>query len=211
MSISHAEAWARRIAVRHREPGHLRFQLPAELCVGPRADALEAGLVGSAGIYRATLYRAARKLSLRYDPHQANERDVVLALRAQLDRLPGPLAQALQPAGEQIGQTLRETGRKIEHGARRKLAQLRLTLMKLRHGQPQAGTLQARLQPIIANALTEKAVINFLNDLLAFYLIKVHWELITKRWMRNPVAHADAWLAIFYLIYLLVRYRKLNK
>lgn len=209
--MSHAEAWARSIAVRHREPGHLRLQLPAELCSGPRADALESGLVGSAGIYRATLYRAAQKLSLRYDPHQASERDVVLALRAQLDRLPGPLVQALQPAGEQIGETLRETGRKIEHGARRKLAQLRLYLMKLRHGQPQEGSLQARLQPIIAGALTEKAIIGFLNDLLAFYLIKVHWELITKRWMRNPVAHADAWLAIFYLIYLLVRYRKLNK
>ena len=47
--------------------------------------------------------------------------------------------------------------------------------------------------------------------MIAFYLIKVHWELITRRWMRNPVAHADAWLAIFYLIYLLVRYRKTNK
>ena len=47
--------------------------------------------------------------------------------------------------------------------------------------------------------------------MIAFYLIKVHWELITKRWMRNPVAHADAWLAIFYLMYLLVRYRKTNK
>lgn len=209
--MSHAEAWARRIVVRHREPGHLRFELPAELCEGPRAEALEVGLVGSACIYRATLYRAARKLSLRYDPHQASEREVVLALRAQLDRLPGTLVQALQPAGEQIGEALRETGRKFEHGARRKLAQFRLALMKLRRGQPQAGTLQARLQPVIANALTEKAVINFLNDLLAFYLIKVHWELITKRWMRNPVAHADAWLAIFYLMYLLVRYRKTNK
>ncbi len=83
--------------------------------------------------------------------------------------------------------------------------------MKLRQVQPKEGSLQARLQPVIANALTEKAIIGFLNDLIAFYLIKVHWELITKRWMRNPVAHADAWLAIFYLIYLLVRYRKLNK
>lgn len=209
--MSHAEAWARSIVVRHREPGHLRFQLPAELCIGVRAAALEAGLQGKAGIYRVTLYRDINKLSVRYDPHQSSEREVVLALRAQLDRLPGPLAQALQPAGEQIGHTLIEAKEKIGRGARRQFAQLRLYLMKLRQGQPKEGTLQARLQPIIANALTEKAVINFLNDLIAFYLIKVHWELISKRWMRNPVAHADAWLAIFYLTYLLVRYRKLNK
>ncbi|GIK24111.1 MAG: hypothetical protein C3F19_08105 [Rhodocyclales bacterium] len=209
--MSHAEAWARQIAVRHREAGHLRFELPAELCEGPRADALENGLVGSAGIYRATLYRAARKFSLRYDPHQASEREVVKALRARLDALPGPLAQALQPAAQQLGQSMHAAKEKLETGARRKLAQFRLALMKLRQAQPKAGSLQARLQPVLANALTEKAIINFLNDLLAFYLIKVHWELITKRWMRNPVAHADAWLAIFYLMYLLVRYRKTNK
>ncbi len=209
--MSHAEAWARRIVVRHREPGHLRFQLPAELCEGPRADALEAGLQGKAGVYRITFYRASHKLSVRYDPHQAGEREVVLALRALLDHLPGPLVQALQPAGEQIGRSLHEAKEKIGHGARRKLAQLRLYLMKLRHGQPQEGSLQARLQPLVAGALTEKAIINFLNDLIAFYLIKVHWELITKRWMRDPIRHADTWLAIFYLIYLLVRYRKLNK
>ncbi|MDT3735245.1 MAG: hypothetical protein ROZ00_03355 [Denitratisoma sp.] len=209
--MSHAEEWARSIVVRHREPGHLRLQLPTGLCEGPRADALEAGLVGTAGIYRATLYRAVRKFSLRYDPHQVNERDVVLALRAQLDRLPGPLVQALKPAGEQLGQSLHAAKDRIGESARRKLAQFRLALLKLRQAQPKEGTLAARLQPVLANALTEKAVINFLNDLLAFYLIKVHWELITKRWMRNPVAHADAWLAVFYLMYLLVRYRKTNK
>ena len=209
--MSHPEEWARQIVVRHREPGHLRLQLPVSLCTGPRADAIESGLRGVAGIYRATLYRDVRKLSLRYDPHQANERDVVLALRAQLDRLPGPLAQALKPVGENLGLAMHDTRLKLEHGARRKLARFRLALMQLRQAQPKQGTLAARLQPIVAGALTEKAIINFLNDLLAFYLVKLHWELITKRWMRNPVAHADAWLAVFYLVYLLVRYRKTNK
>jgi hypothetical protein len=61
---------------------------------------------------------------------------------------------------------------------------------------------------MLANALTEKAIVNFLNDLIAFYLVKVHWELISQRWLKNPVKHADAWLAIFYLMFLLVRYRK---
>ena len=61
---------------------------------------------------------------------------------------------------------------------------------------------------MLANALTEKAIINFLNDLVAFYLVKVHWELISQRWLKSPAKHADAWLAAFYLVFLLVRYRK---
>ena len=61
---------------------------------------------------------------------------------------------------------------------------------------------------MLANALTEKAIINFLNDLVAFYLVKVHWELISQRWLKDPVRHANAWLTVFYLMFLLVRYRK---
>ena len=61
---------------------------------------------------------------------------------------------------------------------------------------------------MLANALTEKAIINFLNDLVAFYLVKVHWELISQRWLKDPVKNANAWLTVFYLVFLLVRYRK---
>ena len=56
--------------------------------------------------------------------------------------------------------------------------------------------------------LDEKAIINFLNDLLAFYLIRVHWDLITQRWLREPLKFRYAWLTIFYPVFLLVRYRK---
>jgi hypothetical protein len=73
-----------------------------------------------------------------------------------------------------------------------------------------AGSLQAKVQPILASALTEKAIINFFNDLVAFYLIKAHWDLITKRWLQQPLAHSNAWMTTFYLIFLLVRYRKIN-
>ncbi len=71
-----------------------------------------------------------------------------------------------------------------------------------------AGSLQARLQPVLGNALSEKAVINFLNDLVAFYLIKTHWELISQRWLKDPLKYGNAWLTTFYLVFLLVRYRK---
>jgi hypothetical protein len=56
--------------------------------------------------------------------------------------------------------------------------------------------------------LTEKSVINFANDIVAFYLIRVHWNLITQHWIKAPLQHGSAWLTVFYLTFLLVRYRK---
>ena len=61
---------------------------------------------------------------------------------------------------------------------------------------------------MIASALTEKAAINFVNDIVAFYLIKVHWELISQRWLKDPLKFRNAWLTTFYFVFLLVRYRK---
>jgi hypothetical protein len=94
------------------------------------------------------------------------------------------------------------------HQARRAFANLRGRIERLRHPKAAPGSLQAKLQPMLANALSEKAIINFLNDLVAFYLVKVHWELISQRWLKDPVKHANAWLTVFYLMFLLVRYRK---
>ena len=84
----------------------------------------------------------------------------------------------------------------------------RLKVMIMPAAPAPEGSLQARLQPIVESALTEKAITNFFNDIVAFYLIKVHWELITKRWLQNPLANSNAWLTTFYLVFLLVRYRK---
>jgi hypothetical protein len=73
---------------------------------------------------------------------------------------------------------------------------------------PPEGSLQAKLQPVVASALTEKAIINFLNDLVAFYLIKAHWDLISQRWLKEPLKYRNAWATVFYFVFLLVRYRK---
>lgn len=42
------------------------------------------------------------------------------------------------------------------------------------------------------------------------FSVKAHWDLITKRWLKDPLAHSNAWMTTFYLIFLLVRYRKTN-
>jgi hypothetical protein len=65
-----------------------------------------------------------------------------------------------------------------------------------------------RFRPLVESATTEKAVTNFFNDIVAFYLIKTHWDLIVKYWIKDPVKFGNAWLTVFYLVFLLVRYRK---
>jgi hypothetical protein len=201
-----AASLSRRIAVRHKEPGHLRLELPPELFAAAARAHLEAGLRERVGVYRVQFEPEGRRLSIRFEPQQCSLGDVARQLRALLDALP---AEAAEPSTPPPAADPLATARKaIEGGAREINARLRGLLERLRQPGAPAGSLQAKLQPMLKGALTEQATINFLNDVLVFYLIKVHWDLITKRWMKNPVAYADAWLAIFYLVFLLVRYRK---
>jgi len=209
-----ADDLARRIVVRHREAGYLRLELPAEICHAAAAAVIDSSLRQVAGVYRVTLYPAQRRLAVSFDGHACTAADVARALKACLHALPEasvaaapahtlsvPKATALV---ERAGPALHDAARQ----ARRAFARLRARIERLRQPKAAPGSLQAKLQPMLANALTEKAIVNFLNDLVAFYLIKVHWELISQRWLKDPVKYANAWLTIFYLVFLLVRYRK---
>jgi hypothetical protein len=204
-----ADDLARRIVVRHREAGYLRLELPDEVCHPTAAIAMDAVLHRVAGVYRVTFYAAQRRLVVSYDAHVCTAADVARALKGCLHALPegeaGSVpALAAAPAVARVTPALQDAARQ----ARRAFGQLRSRIEALRQPKAPPGSLQAKLQPMLANALTEKAIINFLNDLVAFYLVKVHWELISQRWLKNPVKHADAWLTVFYLMFLLVRYRK---
>ncbi len=209
-----ADDLARRIVVRHREAGYLRLELPPEICHPTAAIATDAVLHHVAGIYRVTFYAAQRRLVVSYDAHVCTAADVARALKGCLHMLPegeaggAPAATApalaAAPVVARVTPALQDAARQ----ARRAFAQLRHRIEVLRQPKAPLGSLQAKLQPMLANALTEKAIINFLNDLVAFYLVKVHWELISQRWLKDPVKYANAWLTVFYLMFLLVRYRK---
>ena len=209
MTVDHL---ARRILVRHREAGHLRLELPAEICHAAAGAAMEAALRGVAGVYRVVFQAGERRLAVHFEARLCSAADVARALRASLGALPAvPDAGADAAPQEQTAAPIAaapQAMREAAAQARKVLRQLRARIDALRQPTAPAGSLQARLQPMLANALTEKAAINFLNDLVAFYLVKVHWELISQRWLKNPVKHADAWLTVFYLMFLLVRYRK---
>ena len=197
-----ADDLARRIVVRHREVGYLRLELPAEICHPTAAIAIDAVLRQVAGIYRVTFHAAQRRLVVSYDAHVCTAADVARALKGCLHALPERESgsalvtmptHAAAPLAARVTPALQDAARQ----ARRAFARLHQRIEALRQPKAPPGSLQAKLQPMLANALTEKAIINFLNDLVAFYLVKVHWDLISQRWLKNPVKHADAWLTVF--------------
>lgn len=195
--MSHAAELARRILVHHRESGFLRLTLPAELCADGPAQALERELPAQPGITGVTLDRGWQRLSLHYDPTRLSTADAARTLFGLLAALPTPVAAAVPDAAP---------GNPPAGGLQPLLDRLR-SLLPAAEALP-AESLGGRLLPLADAALTEKAILNFFNDIVAFYLVKVHWDLITKRWLREPLAHGNAWLTTFYLLFLLIRYRK---
>ena len=193
--MSQAAQLAQRVIVLHREPGYLRLQLPAELCTPEASAAIEQGMAGMAGISVAAVDRDWQRISIRFEQMVCTTAQVARQLFALLYNLPTPTAAPEPLITEAAG-----------NGLQPLLDKFRAMLTPA--VEAPAGSLQAKIQPILASALTEKAITNFLNDLVAFYLIKAHWDLITKRWLQQPLAYSNAWMTTFYLVFLLVRYRK---
>lgn len=204
---------ARQIIVRHREPGYIRFALPAQFCSATAGSALSKALYAQRGVYRVTLDAGNGKLAVRYDEHVCSVHAVARTLFTALSRLAAEntasdsaetsRAFPIQPValpGERLANG-------IQHLETRARQQLKRLMQGMSHYRQLRG-IQARVQPVLESALTEKAIINFLNDLIAFYLVRVHWDLITQRWLRQPLKFRNAWLTVFYLVFLLVRYRK---
>ncbi len=197
--MSQAKQLAQRVIVLHREPGYLRLELPAELCTVEAAAMIEAGMATLAGISSAAVDRGWQRISIRFDAGQCSAAQVARQLFGLLDSVPTPVIEAI-PSSEAVSPKS-PTG-----GFQPLLDKVKALLPPL--ADAPANSLQARIQPLVESALTEKAITNFINELVAFYLIKAHWDLITKRWLQQPLAHSNAWMTTFYLVFLLVRYRK---
>ncbi len=196
--MKQAAELAQRILVVHREPGYLRLELPAEICGETAVAAIEAGMQSLTGLHSAAVDRGWQRISIRYDATAQSTAGVARHLFGLLpslprEEMPGAEAQPSSPLN-------------LNSGIQPLLDKLKSLILPA--GEAPDGSLQARFQPVVESALTEKAITNFFNDIVAFYLIKTHWDLITKRWLQNPVAHSNAWLTVFYLVFLLVRYRK---
>ncbi|UCV10407.1 hypothetical protein KI614_09315 [Dechloromonas denitrificans] len=189
---------AQRIVVLHRSLGYLHLELPPEICGETAVDAIEAGMKTLDGLSSAAVDRGWKRISIRFDAQILSTPEVARHLFSLLPGLPLDEAPAAEPeAAPSID---------LNNGFQPLLDKLKAIIIPA--APPPEGSLQARFQPMVESALTEKAITNFFNDIVAFYLIRVHWDLITKRWLQNPVANSNAWLTVFYLVFLLVRYRK---
>lgn len=195
----------RRFLLRLREPGHLRFDLPVELCDSANAGMLATALMRHDGVYRVLAFVRSGKLSIRYDTVALTEGQVFKILAAEVTALPAK-AKAVATAAESGG--LRGIGQRLQN-----LSVARWGQEKLQQGRLAARAVQqlallksGRSAPLPFDA--KEWGIHFINDLVAFYLIRVHWTRITQQWLPNPLAFRYQWLTIIYLTFILVRYRK---
>ena len=189
--MSDANELARRIVVLQRGAGFLSLELPHELQRRDVGQHIEQHLAAITGILAAAVDPNGRQLSIRFSAASLSTAQVARAVFSALNDLPP--TEASRPQN-------------TTPGLQPLLDKLKTLLTPAT--PPVAGSLQARFQPLVESALTEKAIINFFNDIVAFYLIRTHWDLISKRWLQHPIAHSNAWLTVFYLIFLLIRYRK---
>jgi hypothetical protein len=188
--------------LRFRGAGHLRFDIPKDIAADQRGERLRRALLELDGVYRVLLFSAAGKLSIRYDMAALEERQVVKHLAAVVSALP---AQA--PPDETLPSTT-------------KVAQNLLAHPLVRWGgdkfQQSQRTVQTVVQRMASKTGSAKPLpfdakewgVHFINDLVAFYLIRVHWTRITQQWLPNPWAFRYQWMTIIYLTFVLVRYRK---
>lgn len=157
------------------------------------------------GIYRVDYYARQRKLSIRFIESLCSLENVSVNLRrlaaeaAVATPTPGCCAKANHPVTTPRGQS---SGFTPARWIRDKLAQ--------RSANVSVTGLPARGQAFITSLpqIKESTVIEFLNDALVLFLIKLHWHMITQHWLRQPWRYRYEWMAAFYLIFLLVRSRR---
>jgi hypothetical protein len=191
--------------LRYHSKGHIRFQLPARACGGEAGQLLCAQLLSIRGVSRVDLFKTQKKLSIRFHEPSCSFHE----LSRQLFQLLADLEQQ----GYFVEKSLLAVGKT---GLLKRLKNNRVN--RWFHEKYQAAKETAQAAKVIGKISTqgpkalfndpEKAIIDFLNDILALYLIRLHWTRITQEWLLKPFKHRYEWMAVFYLFYLLVRARR---
>ena len=195
----------KQFVLRYRESGHIRFQIPSQFCEPVTSKLLTEALLQSDGIYRVNLYAGQKKLSIRYQETVCDFNTLVKKLFqiiANLERQSSVQEQALVAGKFKI--------------LSNKFKNLSISRWFNKTYDDTKETLQAakiltkvglKKQKALFND-PEKAMIDFFNDMLVIFLIKLHWERITKDWLPHPLKYRYEWMAVFYMFFLLMRSRR---
>lgn len=186
----------------------MRFKVPRVVTQEQSARLICDQLMAIDGVTAVRLFRRSEKLAIHYHEAVLSFMDLAKQLFALLEVLEqqGCFAnQALVPVAQKPRLSLKQKlkasriNRWLDDKvlAAKETAQAARIIGKIGTKGPKA---------LINNP--EKAIIDFLNDILVLYLIKVHWTRITQQWLVKPIVHRYEWLATFYLFFLLVRSRK---
>ena len=193
--------------LRYQVEGHVRFQLPARICNVDVAKAITDGISGIDGVYRVNLYRGQQKLSIRFNEAVCDFK----SLAKQLFHLLAELEKngALKPKPVSKSALWKEKaksgldGFKATRWAKEKFGDAKETVQAAKV----IGKLSMK-KPTAFMKDPEKTIIDFLNDILVLFLIRLHWNDITQHWLVKPLKHRYEWMALFYMFFLLVRSRK---
>lgn len=200
----------REFVLRYRIDGHIRFQIPAHICAATIAKAITDGILAIEGVYRVNLYRNQQKLSIRFQESVCDFTSLarqLFQLLADLEKT-GALEQPQSPETGRLAVWKERTKVKLGHfkvtrWAKEKYGDAKETV--------QAAKIITKLgmkKPKGFIADPEKAMIDFFNDILVLFLIKLHWTNITQQWLLKPLKYRYEWMALFYMFFLLVRSRK---
>lgn len=192
----------KQFVLRYREEGHIRFQIPAKFCESATAKALTQALLKLDGVYRVKLYSGQKKLSIRYQETVCDFKTLATLLFqiiADLEQQAVTEGKAISPISA-IHYKVQKLG--VGKWFSQKIEDAKETL--------EAAKIVTKIGLKNRKALfndPEKAMMDFFNDMLVLFLIKLHWERITKEWIPNPLKHRYEWLAVFYMFFLLMRSR----
>ena len=193
--------------LRYREDGHVRFQIPARICNIDVAKAVTDGISGIDGVYRVNLYRSQQKLSIRFNESVCDFKSVAKQLFDLLSDLekkgelkPKPVSKSTlwkEKAKAKLDAFKPTRWAKEKFGDAKETVHAAKVITRLGMKKPTAFMKDP-----------EKTIIDFLNDILVLFLIRLHWNDITQHWLLKPLKHRYEWMALFYMFFLLVRSRK---
>jgi hypothetical protein len=185
---------ATQITVRYRADGHARFELPATLCDSASRGRMQDTLAPIEGVYRVDLYPRQRKLSVRFIEGVCSFDSLMEALRGLDDPANlSPAEHACCGSGVETDPPETATSQTAERRGSTALSFL------TRRPPARSGMI---------GPIKESTLIEFFNDALVLFLIKLHWHMITQHWLRQPWRYRYEWMAAIYLIYLLVRSKR---